>query len=55
MHDIKQKTLIYKGVLIDMQAAYCIDCGIETYQQDSHCVLCKTGIIQLYNELIYLK
>jgi len=51
---IKQKILIYEGVLIDMQAAYCIECGIETYQQDGLCVLCKTGITQLYKQLIYL-
>jgi len=37
-----------------MQGAYCIECGIETYQQDSHCVLCRTGITQIYDELISL-
>jgi hypothetical protein len=37
-----------------MQGAYCIDCGIETYQEDRHCILCRTGITQLYDELISL-
>ena len=30
----------------------CIKCGNETYEQDSICILCKTNLTQIYEELI---
>ena len=32
----------------------CKVCNTKTYQKDSICVLCKTGITQMYEELIEL-
>lgn len=32
----------------------CSECNTETYQRDGICVLCKTGINQMYRELIEL-
>ncbi len=29
----------------------CRVCGMKTYQKDALCVLCKTGITQVYGEL----
>ena len=33
----------------------CIECGIKTYQKDGMCVLCKTGITQIYELIESLK
>jgi len=33
----------------------CKVCGIETYQKDGMCVLCKTGITQIYEMIESLK
>lgn len=33
----------------------CIECGIKTYQKDGMCVLCKTGITQIYEMIESLK
>ncbi len=33
----------------------CKVCGIKTYQKDGMCVLCKTGITQLYEMIESLK
>jgi hypothetical protein len=32
----------------------CKVCDTKTYQKDSICVLCKTGITQMYEEMIEL-
>lgn len=33
----------------------CKVCGIKTYQKDGMCVLCKTGITQIYEVIESLK
>ena len=33
----------------------CKVCGIKTYQKDGMCVLCKTGITQIYEMIESLK
>ena len=33
----------------------CKVCGIKTYQKDDMCVLCKTGITQIYEMIESLK
>lgn len=33
----------------------CKECGIKTYQKDGMCVLCKTGITQIYEMIESLK
>ena len=33
----------------------CMQCGIHTYQKDGMCVLCKTGITQIYEMIESLK
>jgi hypothetical protein len=33
----------------------CNVCGIKTYQKDGMCVLCKTGITQIYEVIESLK
>jgi len=33
----------------------CMECGIKTYQKDGMCVLCKTGITQIYEMIESLK
>jgi glycerate kinase len=33
----------------------CNVCGIKTYQKDGMCVLCKTGITQIYEIIELLK
>jgi hypothetical protein len=37
-----------------MKINKCIECSSETPTEDSHCALCKVGITQMYDELIYL-
>ncbi len=37
-----------------MKINKCIDCSSETPPDDSHCAICKVGITQMYDELIYL-
>ncbi|MEW6001398.1 MAG: PilZ domain-containing protein [Nitrospirota bacterium] len=37
-----------------MRAMKCVECGNETYQKNGICVLCETGITQIYRELIDL-
>jgi len=33
----------------------CMQCGIHTYQKDGMCVLCKTGITQIYEVIESLR
>ena len=33
----------------------CMQCGIHTYQKDGLCVLCKTGITQIYEVIESLR
>ena len=35
-----------------MKAKKCLECDNETYQEDSVCVLCKTGITKIDDGLI---
>ena len=37
-----------------MASTKCIRCSNETFQKESICVLCKTDITQMYEELIQL-
>lgn len=37
------------------KANKCMQCGIHTYQKDGMCVLCKTGITQIYEMIESLK
>jgi len=37
---------------MNMKAKKCLECDNETYQEDSVCVLCKTGITKIDDDLI---
>jgi hypothetical protein len=37
-----------------MRISKCIECSNEAPPEDSHCALCKVGVTQMYDELIYL-
>jgi len=37
---------------VNMKAKKCLECDNETYQEDSVCVLCKTGITKIDDDLI---
>jgi hypothetical protein len=37
-----------------MEATKCIQCGKETLQKDGVCVICRTGITLLHEELVAL-
>jgi hypothetical protein len=37
-----------------MKVNKCIECRNETPPEENHCAICKVGITQMYDELIYL-
>ena len=37
-----------------MEAIKCKECGKETFQKDGLCVICRTGITVMHEELVVL-
>lgn len=38
--------------IVNMKAKKCLECDNKTYQEDSVCVLCKTGISKIDDDFI---
>jgi len=46
--------IVWNDEEVAMRMDQCRECGISTYQQDRRCVICKIGLRQMHEELMYL-